>query len=208
MASDEQPRKIQARLMPAARSFGRLAGKLRSIDRGGRAISIDGGTTHEDCRHRRHRTHRDEAREQASREGPRGRVPPRPTPASTQSPAKDWPRRLRALGSSSTWRTRRRSRTRRPSSSSRRPAAISLPRRQPLAWGTISRLGRRRDRLPASGYLRAKMAQENLIKASEFRIRLFVPRNSSSSSAASPNPARTATSFGCRPALLQPDRIG
>ena len=91
-----------------------------------------------------------------------------PLRASTPSPARDWLKRLQALRSSSTWRTRLRSRTRQFWSSSRRQGATSLPRKRPLASGhhvALSVVGT--DRLLASGYFRAKMAQENLIKASK-----------------------------------------
>ena len=91
----------------------------------------------------------------------------RPPRASTPSPARGWPRRWPARRSSSTWRTRRRSRTRRSWSSSRRPAATCWPPKRPPACGhhvALSVVGT--DRMPDSGYLRAKMAQENLIKAS------------------------------------------
>jgi uncharacterized protein YbjT (DUF2867 family) len=42
------------------------------------------------------------------------------------------------------------------------------------------------DRLPDSGYMRAKVAQEKLIEDSSIRTRLSMPHSSSSSSAASP----------------------
>src|SRR5881397_447717 len=53
------------------------------------------------------------------------------------------------------------------------------------------------DRLLASGYFRAKMLQENLIKA-RFHTRSSAPRSSSSSWAASPNQQPRGRRFGCR----------
>src|SRR6476619_6264014 len=52
------------------------------------------------------------------------------------------------------------------------------------------------DRLLASGYFRAKMAQEKLIKASSIPTRSCVLRSSSSSWAASPNRRRKGRRFG------------
>ena len=54
------------------------------------------------------------------------------------------------------------------------------------------------DRLPDSGYFRAKLAQESLIKASGFPTRSCARRSSSSSSAASPSRAPSARRFACR----------
>src|SRR2546426_6875947 len=54
--------------------------------------------------------------------------------ASTPSLVRDWLMHLQALGLSSTWRTRLRSRTRQFWSSSRRQGVTSLPRKRPLAW--------------------------------------------------------------------------
>ena len=86
---------------------------------------------------------------------------------STPSPAKDWLQRLRGPRSSSTWQIRLRSRTR-PSWISSRPRVAIW-----LAAGAAARIGHHlalsvvgADRLPESGYLRAKVAQERLIKAS------------------------------------------
>ena len=53
------------------------------------------------------------------------------------------------------------------------------------------------DRLLASGYFRAKMAQENLIKASRFLTQSSAPRSSSSSWAASPKRRLKGRRFGC-----------
>ena len=74
---------------------------------------------------------------------------------------------LKTLRSSSTWRTRLRSRTRQFWSSSRRQGVTSLPRKRPLAWDIVALSVVGTDRLLAGGYFRAKMAQENLIKASK-----------------------------------------
>ena len=94
-------------------------------------------------------------------------VPPSPNSGVNTSPAKGSPTRSRRRRSSSTCRTRRRSRSRRASSSSRsRRATSSTPRGRP-AWGITSRCrSSARERLPDSGYLRAKLAQEKLIKES------------------------------------------
>ena len=122
---------------------------------------------HEDRRHRRHRPHRNEARRAGCARRAMRSWRRRPTRASTPSPARAWPKRWQARRSSSTWRTRRRSRTRPCWSSSRRRAATCSPRKRPPACRhhvALSVVGT--DRLPDSGYLRAKMAQENLIKAS------------------------------------------
>ena len=76
-------------------------------------------------------------------------------------------KRSPALRSSSTSRTRRRSRTRRSWSSSRRRGRNLLAAEAAAGVGhhvALSVVGT--DRLLASGYFRAKMAQENLIKAS------------------------------------------
>jgi uncharacterized protein YbjT (DUF2867 family) len=55
------------------------------------------------------------------------------------------------------------------------------------------------DRLLASGYFRAKMAQENLIKASSIPYRSSAPRSSSSSWAPSPKQRLMGTRFDCLP---------
>jgi uncharacterized protein YbjT (DUF2867 family) len=54
------------------------------------------------------------------------------------------------------------------------------------------------DRLPESGYFRAKVAQEEIVKGGLSLTRSFARRSSSSSSAASPIRAPTATPFSCR----------
>ena len=54
------------------------------------------------------------------------------------------------------------------------------------------------DRLQESGYFRAKLAQEEAIKAGSTRTRLFARRSSSSSWAASPIRAATAKRCACR----------
>ena len=131
-ALDKYPRQIQGQFKPAARSSGRLAGILRSHRRADRD-PIKRRQSHEDRRDRRQRPHRNEAGRTASPEGPRGRGGVARYRASTPSPARGWPKRWRAPRSSSTWRTRRRSRTRRCWSSSRRPAATCSPRKRPPA---------------------------------------------------------------------------
>ena len=55
------------------------------------------------------------------------------------------------------------------------------------------------ERLQESGYFRAKMAQENLIRARRFPTRSSAPRSSSSSCARSPSSRPTATQCACRP---------
>ena len=55
------------------------------------------------------------------------------------------------------------------------------------------------DRLPDSGYLRAKVAQEAEIEAGASPTRSCAPRSSSSSSRRSPRPAPRATASGSRP---------
>jgi uncharacterized protein YbjT (DUF2867 family) len=60
------------------------------------------------------------------------------------------------------------------------------------------------ERLLASGFFRAKMAQENLIKASPSPIRLFARRSSSNSSMALPTFPSTATRCGCRLCFSSP----
>ena len=73
----------------------------------------------------------------------------------------------RAPRSSWTWRTRPRSKTRPSWSSSRRRAAIfSAPRTSAGAKHHVALSVVGADRLPDSGYLRAKVAQEKLIKSS------------------------------------------
>ena len=89
----------------------------------------------------------------------------RQTRASTPSPARAWLRSFRARPSSSTCRTPRRSRTRRSWSSSPRPRATCSS--TPAAAGVrhyvaLSVVGT--ERIPDSPYLRAKNAQETLIK--------------------------------------------
>jgi uncharacterized protein YbjT (DUF2867 family) len=54
------------------------------------------------------------------------------------------------------------------------------------------------DRLPDSGYFRAKGAQEEVVKASTVPYTILAQRSSSSSSAASPIRAPTATRSACR----------
>ena len=90
-----------------------------------------------------------------------------PSRASTLSPARDLPRRSSALRSSSMSRIHPRGRTRPSWSFSRRRSAISLAAEAAAGVGhhvALSVVGT--DRMLASGYFRAKMAQENLIKAS------------------------------------------
>jgi hypothetical protein len=53
------------------------------------------------------------------------------------------------------------------------------------------------ERLVESGYLRAKIAQENLIKGGSIPIPLFAQRGSSNSSRASPIFPLTATKCAC-----------
>ena len=62
------------------------------------------------------------------------------------------------------------------------------------------------DRLPDSGYLRAKVAQEELSRPAASRTRSSARRSSSSSSAASPTRAPTATRFAWRPSSSSPRR--
>ena len=66
-------RQMQSKFEVSARTSGDLGGILRSFDRAESGRQKMGGPSYEDRRHRRHRPHRDEAREQAAREGPRGR---------------------------------------------------------------------------------------------------------------------------------------
>jgi len=54
------------------------------------------------------------------------------------------------------------------------------------------------ERLTESGFFRAKMAQENLIKALKFPIRSSAQRNSSNSWAPSPNSPPSGKRFTCR----------
>ena len=54
------------------------------------------------------------------------------------------------------------------------------------------------DRMPDSGYMRAKVNQESLIKAGRVPYRSSGPRSSSSSSAGSPTRGLQATPFGCQ----------
>src|SRR6476660_1136513 len=92
----------------------------------------------------------------------------RPRRESMPSRARDWRKRLPALRSSSMWRTRLRSRTRQRWSSSRRQGVNLLAAeaaagvRHHVALSVVGT-----DRPLTSGYFRAKMAQENLIKASK-----------------------------------------
>jgi len=60
------------------------------------------------------------------------------------------------------------------------------------------------ERLLQSGFFRAKMAQEDLIKASKFPYTMFVRRSSSSSSTASPNRPPMGKRFACRLPLCNP----
>jgi hypothetical protein len=62
------------------------------------------------------------------------------------------------------------------------------------------------DRLTDSGYLRAKLAQEQLVKAATVPTRSSGQPSSSSSSAASPMPVPTARRFACRPCASSPRR--
>ncbi len=55
------------------------------------------------------------------------------------------------------------------------------------------------DRLQASGYFRAKLAQEKLIKAAKIPYTIVRRRSSSSSSTASPSRRPTGRRSGCRP---------
>ena len=88
--------------------------------------------------------------------------PPTSAPASTRSPARASPRRSPAPTWSSTSPTRRRSRRRSWSSSPPRRAPCSPPRTAGVGHHVaLSIVGA--DRLPDSGYLRAKVAQETLI---------------------------------------------
>src|SRR4051812_31151729 len=54
------------------------------------------------------------------------------------------------------------------------------------------------DRLPDSGYLRAKVVQEQLIRDSSIPYSIVPRRSSSSSSTTSPMPRPKATPFACR----------
>ena len=73
---------------------------------------------------------------------------------------------LAGAASSSTCRTPRRWRTRRCSSSSRRrPATSSTPKRRPACGHHVALSVVGTERLSESGYIRAKIAQEKLIKA-------------------------------------------
>jgi hypothetical protein len=60
------------------------------------------------------------------------------------------------------------------------------------------------DRLPDSGYLRAKMAQERLIKTSTIPYTSSAPLSSSNSWEASPNRRRWGKRFACRPPWCSP----
>ena len=60
------------------------------------------------------------------------------------------------------------------------------------------------DRLPDSGYFRAKLAQEKLIKASKIPIRSSAQHSSSSSSTASSNRPPMGKRFACRLPLCSP----
>ncbi len=89
----------------------------------------------------------------------------RQTRASTPSPARAWQRPFRAHRSSSTSRTLRRSRTRRSWSSSPRPRATCSKAAGAAGvthYVALSVVGT--ERIPDSPYLRAKNAQETLIK--------------------------------------------
>ena len=61
-----------------------------------------------------------------------------------------------------------------------------------------------RDRIPDSGYMRAKVAQEKLIVASGSRTRSCTPPSSSSSSRASSTPATDGDTVHLAPVLIQP----
>ena len=123
---------------------------------------------HEDRRHWRQRPHRIQGRDQASPEGPRGRGGVAQHRASTPSPARGWPRRLPARG-----RRRRGELALLRGQGGHgilrdRRAATCLPRKRPPASATMSRS---RSSGPSvfwrCGYFLAKLAQENLIKASK-----------------------------------------
>ncbi len=60
------------------------------------------------------------------------------------------------------------------------------------------------DRLPDSGYMRAKMAQETLIKASPIPYTIVARHSSLSSWAPSPNRPPTGKRFGCHPPSCSP----
>ena len=60
------------------------------------------------------------------------------------------------------------------------------------------------DRLPESGYMRAKVAQEKLIKAGRFRTRSSAPRSSSSSSGGIAQSGDGGQTVRLPPALMQP----
>ena len=123
--------------------------------------------------------------------------------------ARGWPRRLPARRSSSTWRTRRRSRTKavleffETSGRNLLAAEAAAGVRHHVALSVVGT-----DRLPDSGYLRAKLAQEKLIKASGDSLHdpaldavLRIRQRASSSR------APTAT-IRLSPALSAADRVG
>ena len=60
------------------------------------------------------------------------------------------------------------------------------------------------DRLPGSGYFRAKLAQENLIKGGGIPTRSFARRSSSNSWAPSRSPALSGGLFACPPPICSP----
>ena len=111
------------------------------------------------------------------------------TPASTRSRARGSPRRSRAR-----FRLGRRGGAQTSSRPRSRPARRRDGRRRRGHHVALSVVGA--ERLPESGYMRAKVAQEDLVKAGP--IPSSAQRSSSSSSAASPIRARTATPSGCR----------
>ena len=136
----------------------RMARRRRHSDRG-RFI-------HEDRRHRRHRAHRLEARRPAREHGHEA-VAASPNSGVNTLTGEGLADVWRARPSSSTCRTRRRSRTPRCSSSSRRRPATCSPPRPPPASDTTSRCpSSAPTACPDSGYLRAKVAQEQLITSS------------------------------------------
>ena len=93
---------------------------------------------------------------------------PRPSRASTPSPARDWPRRSRAPRSSSTWRTRRRAKTSRGAGVFRDlRAAICWPRKPPPASGIMSRCrSSAPSALPTAAISAPSWRRRDLIKAS------------------------------------------
>jgi hypothetical protein len=158
-----------------------------------------GGQNHEDCRHRRHWPHRIKARQKLQEKG-HGVIAAAPNTGVNTITGEGLKDALSGaqvvvdLANAPVWEDKAVLEFFETSGRNLMAAEKATGVKHHLALSIVGS-----DRSPDSGYLRAKVAQENLINASGIPYTILRSTQFSSSSAVSSSRAQRATWSGCRP---------